>query len=155
MSPRNILVPVDGSENAVKAVEYADNLANDTGARLTLIHVMEDAGSYRLSDELRELAKIEHVNITERDVRQSRADRTLAEAAAKVVTCKGDRLQQHISEGNPTDEIVGYARENGIDLIVIASRGLSDFRGLLLGSVSHKVVQLAECPCLVVRQAAA
>ena len=34
MSPRNILVPVDGSENAVKAVEYADKLANDTGARL-------------------------------------------------------------------------------------------------------------------------
>lgn len=155
MSPRNILVPVDGSENAVKAVEYADNLANDTGARLTLIHVMEDAGSYRLSDELRELAKIEHVNITERDVRQSHADRILAEAATKVVTCKDDRLQQHISEGNPTDEIANYARENGIDLIVIASRGLSDFRGLLLGSVSHKVVQIAECPCLVVRQTAA
>ncbi|MCG8545738.1 MAG: universal stress protein, partial [Alphaproteobacteria bacterium] len=64
-------------------------------------------------------------------------------------------LHQHIGEGNPTDEIVAYARDNGIDLIVIASRGLSDFRGLLLGSVSHKVVQLAECPCLVVRQTAA
>lgn len=152
MAPRNILIPVDGSANAARAVEYADDLADVCGARIALIHVMDDAGSYRVSDELQELAHLEHVTISERDVMRSRADKILNEAATKVEKCGGDRLSRAICSGNPTDEIVRYARENGTDLIVIGSRGVSDFHGLLLGSVSHKVVQLADCPCLVVRE---
>ncbi|MGI9387615.1 MAG: universal stress protein, partial [Methyloligellaceae bacterium] len=120
--------------------------------RIALVHVMDDAGSYRVSEELDELAHIEHGTITERDVLRSRARNILDDAATKVVKCTGDRLSREICSGNPTDEIVRFARENGFDLIVIGSRGVSDFRGLLLGSVSHKVVQLADCPCLVVRE---
>jgi len=56
-----------------------------------------------------------------------------------------------VLEGDPAGRIVEAARKRGADLIVIGSRGLGDLQGMLLGSVSHKVAQLAPCTCIIVR----
>jgi nucleotide-binding universal stress UspA family protein len=53
--------------------------------------------------------------------------------------------------GDPADALLGYARDLGIDLIVMGRRGVGPIRGLLVGSVSLKVNSLAECPVLTVR----
>jgi nucleotide-binding universal stress UspA family protein len=53
--------------------------------------------------------------------------------------------------GNATREILQLANEISADIIVMGSRGLSDFAGLVMGSVAHKVLHLARCPVLVVR----
>lgn len=56
-----------------------------------------------------------------------------------------------VLEGNPAQIIVEFAKENETDLIVLGSRGLSGLKEIFLGSVSHYVVQKAECPVLVVK----
>jgi nucleotide-binding universal stress UspA family protein len=56
-----------------------------------------------------------------------------------------------LEHGDPVDQIVGAAERQGADLIVMGRRGLGDLKGLLLGSVSHKVCQLADCACLTVK----
>lgn len=56
-----------------------------------------------------------------------------------------------IMEGDPADAILTYAKGQNADLIVLGTRGLSNLKGLFVGSVSHKVSQLAECSCIMVR----
>ena len=62
-----------------------------------------------------------------------------------------DNLKLVIRVGNPSIEIVDYAKKNNIDLIVIASHGRTGLNRFLLGSVAEKVVRLAQCPVLVWR----
>jgi nucleotide-binding universal stress UspA family protein len=62
-----------------------------------------------------------------------------------------DNVIRAVEAGDPASRIVEHAREHKIDLIVMGSRGTSDVKGLMLGSVSHKVTQLAPCMCLTLR----
>ena len=55
------------------------------------------------------------------------------------------------AEGDPVHEILECARREGADLLVVGSRGLGDLQGLFLGSVSHKLSQLAHCTCITVK----
>lgn len=151
MPPRNILVPVDGSAHSQNAVAYADDLADKCGASLCLLHVMKTEGSYKVPEDLRELAKRENIDLTEHDILHAEAEGILEQAEAKVTRCNHGRVTREIRIGDATDEIVQFGRDHGIDLIVMGCRGLSDLKGMLLGSISHKVVQLAHCPCLLIR----
>jgi len=56
-----------------------------------------------------------------------------------------------IKRGQPARSIVEFAKDRGIDVIVMGSRGTGDMEGLLLGSVSHKVTSLAPCTCVTVK----
>ena len=127
------------------------DLANQFEAHLTLIHVVRHADLRQLEQELLSLQADENVAFTKRD---------LLELVGRDVLDKGEKLardrgvaQLHIeaAEGHPAQQIVRYAEASGADLIVVGSRGLSDLPGLLLGSVSHKVIHLAAVPVLVVR----
>ena len=53
--------------------------------------------------------------------------------------------------GNPAEEIVKYAQENDVDLIVMGSHGLGYVKGMLVGSVSRKICHLAHCDCYIVK----
>lgn len=70
---------------------------------------------------------------------------TLRQAANESV-----EINTIITEGDPAGEILRYAKDHAIDVIVIGSRGLDGVKGLMLGSVSHKVSQLSNCPVLIV-----
>jgi nucleotide-binding universal stress UspA family protein len=59
-------------------------------------------------------------------------------------------VESDIGTGDPANAIVGYADRNGIDLIVLGSRGLGQVEGMLMGSVSRKVSNLAAVACMVV-----
>ena len=146
-----ILVPVDGSDHAEKAVDLAADLAGKYGATLTLIHVMSTIGSSRVPDELRELERIEHVQVTEHDLLEGVA-RKIVERAGKGAGEHGIKPQHIvIVAGDPAAEIVAYVEREGCDLIVMGSRGLGNIKGLLMGSVSHKVTHLAPCTCISVK----
>ena len=56
-----------------------------------------------------------------------------------------------VAEGDPADVILNLAASHKVDMIVLGSRGLSDFKGLLVGSVSHKVGAQADCSCITVK----
>lgn len=149
MPPRNILVPVDGSICAINAVSYADDLADKCGANLNLLYVLQPEGSYILPEHLEKLAEAMGDGDTEEGLAKSEADRILGAATDRITICDRARVSRETREGDPADEIVKFCREKGIDLIIMGNRGMGDLKGLLLGSVSHKVVQVAECPCLL------
>lgn len=148
---KHILVPVDGSAYARQAVELACDLAGQLSADLTLLHVMARLGLTQIPPELREYARLEHVEITSQDLLRGSAERIL-EDMAQLARSHGVEPQEGVIEaGDPARRITDYAAAHDIDLIVMGNRGLSDLGGLLLGSVSHKVAHLAHCPCLLAR----
>lgn len=147
----HILTPVDGSMHSLKAAELAGDLAQKYDAKVTLLQVMASIGSSRTPKELREVARLEHTPITERDILLSESHSQLSAAENRAKDNGATKIECEVSVGDPSRMIIDYAQKNGVDMIVMGTRGLGDLKGLLLGSVSHKVVQFAECPCLLVR----
>jgi nucleotide-binding universal stress UspA family protein len=147
---RKVLVAVDGSEHSKLAVAAASEIASRFGAGLVILHVMKRAGSDRIPEELKELSKIEHVLVTEADALSSVADAIVSRAKDAAGSAGADKIATTIDMGNPADKIIQYCKNNDVDLIVMGRRGLSDMASLFLGSVSHKVTQLAPCACLTV-----
>ncbi len=146
-----LLVPVDGSDHANRAVDLAGDLATKYAARVTLLHVMTEVGSTRVPEGLGNLHNIEHVTVTERDLLLSVANEVL-EAASKRISDQGvAKIEKEIRVGDPAQSIIDLVRQHNFDLIIMGSRGLGDLKGLLLGSVSHKVAQMTECACLTVK----
>ena len=135
---RKILVPVDGSEHSDRALFLVGELASKFDSEVLVFHVREKSvgkgGSWDV--DLRE----EDVNIAE-------------EAAQKLVGegLKAKSERQSALYGHAAQSIVRAAEDNKADAIVMGSRGLSDWSGLLVGSVTHKVLHMATCPVVVVR----
>jgi len=138
-----ILVPVDGSQGANKAAEFAGRLAGDTGAAVALIHVYDAptvaAMGLRSANEA-ELARA-------RDV----ISRGSFDAAKRAMGERDVHVDTYLAIGPPAAEICTYAKHHGFDLIVMGTRGQSEIRALLLGSVSEQVLRHAHCPVTVVR----
>lgn len=134
-----ILVATDGSENAVMAVEHAAEVARLAGSTEVLIVHVCPACTADLDpdDKNRELAEV------------------IVQDAGKVITEAGipvrTRVEIDASPDLTGNALVDIASEEEVDLIVIGSRGLSEFKGMLLGSISNKVLQKAHCPVLVIK----
>ena len=172
-----ILVPTDGSDHAKKAVLLASDIAAKYQARLVLLHVMPKGP---LPEEVRRMARVEHITpgssgpsvplspegkfpastilgtTSESDEQAAQllqflADKILA-AAKRVAQDNGvQKVSSVIADGDPAQQILRHAEKEGANLIVMGSRGLSDLKGLLMGSVSHKVSQLSPCSCITVK----
>jgi nucleotide-binding universal stress UspA family protein len=132
-----ILVAVDGSEASKKAVELAATLAATIKAEVLVFHVREVevgrfSGTLELPADARDLVN-EHVDAL----------------VAKGVLAKGEIKGAPF--GRAAALIVEEAKEAGADLIVMGSRGLSDWAATMVGSVTHKVIALATVPVLIAR----
>ncbi len=131
---RKILVPVDGSEYADKAAEKAAELAKAYGARVTLINVTQPFSmllGFKTSEEMLEEAK-----------------ETAKKSSAAL---KGVKVEARGAVGDPAEEIVKLAEEGKFDLIVMGSKGLTESKRFLVGSVTQKVVEHSPCSVLVVK----
>lgn len=151
MMIKHILAPVDGSEHANKAVELAGDLAAKYGAALSLLHVLPRDTAERRLGQLRRYAASENMNVTEADLIRAAADELLEQAAERARKAGATEVNLLAEEGDPAVVIVEHAEIHKIDLIVMGRRGLGELEGLLLGSISHKVTQLASCACLTVK----
>jgi nucleotide-binding universal stress UspA family protein len=145
---RRILCPVDFSEASAAAIEYALDLAADTKAEVRLVHVYQSP-VYALADgEIvggRDLAvQIGKQLQGELDALEKKYTRRGAKLATKLAT--------RLVEGVPYVEIVRIAKELMADMIVMGTHGRGGFSHFLLGSVAERVVRMAECPVLTVRQ---
>ena len=171
---KKILVPVDGSVHSVKAVELASEIASKFGAEVVLLHVLLRG---HMPEGLRKAIEVEvgqqpevssgHlVNMPQeimarvKDKKSTQLSLEALDVIAKFVLSrvasicreKGvTEVRQTVEEGNPTKIILEAAEKNNVDMIVMGSRGLSDLKGMLVGSVSHKVGQLAKCTCVTVK----
>lgn len=144
---RTILVPVDGSEHSRKAVEFAAGMCTGLADKLSLLHVVQSLPHDRT---LVLGAAAITVNMSGEELREVGAkviDAATEEAAKHGCTA----VESEVVMGDPAQQIVERAKRIGADMVVIGSRGLSDMAGLVLGSVSHKVMHLAPCTCITVR----
>jgi len=145
---KTILVPVDGSDHAEKAVEVAADLAAKYGAALHIITVMENV---ELAPALRRFAEAEHIKGAEAQVATYISDRFVERAREVAVEGGAKTVETTVEMGNVQEMILAHAKKIGADLIVMGSRGLSDLKGLMLGSISHKIANSAPCTVITVR----
>ena len=143
---KKILLPVDGSEPALRALKVGADIAGKYGAELVTLCVYRHHGPLESS-----LSMIRPNDPVSPDKALSQFAHEVVDAAAAELEKLGAKAKAVVKRGPPARTIVAYAKENGVDLIVLGSRGLGDVEGFLLGSVSHKVTSLAECPCLTVK----
>ncbi len=151
MSPRTILVAVDGSEHSNKAVEFAADLATHEDADLVLLHVVPDPSIYAVPTGLEEYTRLEKAHITQHDLMMSAAGRILDDAAHRAEKHGIYTATTRVEIGQPATKIVDVAEEIEADMIVLGSRGLGNIGSLLLGSTSQKVTHLAPCTVVTVR----
>ena len=146
MTIEKILFPTDFSETAVRTAAYAADLAKRHGAKVYLLHVIYDIsgdsgwyGSHLNMDSIYD------------DVKKS-AEAELDRIARAFPD--GIEVERVLRIGRPHEDIVAYAKEAGIDMIVIGSHGRKVIGRVLFGSTAQRVVRRASCPVLTVRDRA-
>lgn len=134
-----ILLATDGSTNSVRSANHAIQLAQQFNGTIDVVYVVD--GQTSKADVLHNGNKFE--------IEQKRKNK---------VSFVNDQLGQsnidykvHILHGEPGPTIVEFANTNGVDCVVIGSRGLNNLQTMILGSVSHKVAKRVDCPVLIVK----
>lgn len=142
-----ILVPTDGSPAADRALREALNLASETGAALHVLYVVDTttAGWAAVGDEefgVEVQQALEYLE-EEGEKATTEAIETAREAGVEVVTA--------IEDGTPYRDILAYAEERAIDLLVMGTHGRTGLDRYLLGSTTERVVRRSPVPVLTVR----
>ena len=136
---KSIVWATDGSEHAERAFALVNELAKEGGAKVTIVHVVERVegiGGTGPSRRVDEGALQHHF--------RELTDQLKAEGIDATLKIRGD------VGARPAHEVVTAAKEEGADLIVAGSRGHTAIGGLLLGSVTHRLLHIAPCPVLIV-----
>jgi nucleotide-binding universal stress UspA family protein len=147
----NILLAVDGSIYSQRAARLLARLPFKEELKISVLHVI-DMAALTQPAELTPLAAIQYGRRMRRDIQRHirTADRLAARTAKRLAT-RWPRTKGVVVRGDPAEQIIARAKREKAGLILLGSRGLSDIRGFLLGSVSHKVATYASCPVLVVK----
>lgn len=137
-----ILLGLDGSENSLRAVRHAAFiLQNFPDSTCTLVFINSPTGKKRLKKTPEIFEEVENNEIREG-----------LEKAQEILNEKGLLYTTKVLDGHDVAEtICNYAKEKNFDQIILGTRGLSNLKGIVMGSVSHKVLQLAPCPVTFVR----
>ncbi len=171
----NIVLATDGSEHANKALDMAASIAAAFGSKLTIVHVLMHGIP---PEELQHMAQVEHLveHATSTMPAMTNLPTSMVhvfqnaknwDIAAKVVTAIGDKIvdtaahkardfgakdvETCVTNGDYARSILDAAKKAEASMIIMGSRGLGDLQGLLMGSVSHKVAQLADCTVVSVK----
>jgi nucleotide-binding universal stress UspA family protein len=171
-----ILCPTDGSDHSLKALDLAIDMAKKYDADLIVLHIPERSGNI---DALQRFAEIEgiteHFNQEKERLRSMDyaiglaedsafrhteiSPRLLIEVGQRIIdgaksraADKGlDNIDTRLEGGDPASRILECVDKDGVDCVIMGSRGLSDLKGMFLGSVSHKVANHAPCTCITVK----
>ena len=142
--PKKVLCPTDFSEPSFLAMNGAIELAESSGAELILIHAVSPLPAsphpgamhgFDTAAYLQEMLTLGRESI-QRLIREKVPDKV--------------PVRSVVLAGNPSDEITQTAEEHGVDLIVIATHGLTGWRRFVFGSVAERVVRLSSCPVLTI-----
>jgi nucleotide-binding universal stress UspA family protein len=137
MNARKILFPTDFSDLSHEALATASSMARDRGATLLILHV---------GVPLTVAAGESHYGLTEPNLPELRSQLEDIHAAVPDVVC-----EHRVETGDPSSAIVRVAREEGCDMIVMATHGRRGISRLFMGSVTEEVMRHAPCPVLTVK----
>lgn len=171
---KNIVVSVDGSEPSSRALAVAADLAQRYDAHLTIVHAVMDGTSLsvlmvvaknygfvdQITAELDEATGVKAIPVPitpsrygaiPEDIVEKIGQFLLKETATKARALGLETVETALLGEDAAEEILRFAESNNVDLIVCGTRGLGGIKSFFLGSVSHKLLEEAKCPCLVVK----
>ena len=140
MSFKKILFALDSSEYSDKGLELVKTLAEDRKVPVVLLNVLlqipDMVGNPAREDLMAEMHKMSE---------------EMLDIARNKLEARGIPVTTVVSQGYPSDEIISVAKSHGCDLIVMGAKGHGNIGGILLGSVSQKVLHYSEVPVLIAR----
>ncbi|MDD5398658.1 MAG: universal stress protein [Dehalococcoidia bacterium] len=145
---KNILCPTDFSDPSYEALKVADELAVHFGATLHVVNVVPlvpiveapigvESASFNVASYQQEL--------------EGQAQKSLKSLTEQKIS-RGITAVTEVLIGNAAGEVMRYAGENAVDMIVIATHGLSGWRRFISGSTTEQIVRQASCPVLTIRK---
>ncbi|WP_313892457.1 universal stress protein [Psychrobacillus sp.] len=137
---KHILLAADGSENSIRAAKETVKIALCSPD--SLVEIIYVANFEKAKTEVLHASSNEALNL-ERRKKVQNVEQLLRDASISYKVT--------ILHGTPGPEIVKYANEQAVDLVIIGSRGLNGLQEMVLGSVSHKVMKRVNCPALIVK----
>jgi nucleotide-binding universal stress UspA family protein len=140
-----ILFPTDFSEHSKHAFTYALSFAREYGAQLHMLHVVEDV-QYLANAYMFDVPMMPSFA----DMEENR-QKEMEEFIEREVTDASIKIEKSIRHGRPFLEIIQAAKDESVDLIVIATHGRGGLEHVLFGSTAEKVVRKAPCPVLSIR----
>lgn len=151
---QKILVPLDGSEHSLKALEAATGLAKMSSGKITLLNVFslqpmfvpEPSPSGYSMNPIFTGAEISRITEASR-----KAGTKILEDGEQRISATKVEVEKMVVEGHTVEEIVRVANEGNFDLIVIGARGISHVKEMFLGSVTDGVIHHARCAVLVIK----
>ena len=171
---QTILVPIDGSEPAHRAVALAGEIANAGGGTVVLAHVQftgatlaglsdlakQEGFHGELKDDLEKIdiilpvaspAAAGPIEVVPDETLSHCGQLLIDRATAELSELGATNVAGRLLKGDPADAILECAKTENADLIVSGSRGFGDVKSILLGSVSHELVKRSDCPVLVTK----
>lgn len=144
-----VLVPIDHSESSLEAAWMGLVIASSFGASLTLLHVQSHSTVELFHVNYSEFQKPNHEEFHDSVLKY--VDDPYSQSLCSAVNKGMVEIEIDNCQNKPAVVICKYAQSNGVDLIVMGSRGLSNMEGIVLGSVSSEVVHHAPCAVTIVR----
>lgn len=143
---KHLLIPTDGSELSLAAVQQAAKFARTLGASVTVLNVQPEYPAPVLGDSFVAPRRKEF------EAEYTRAAKSILDAAAAEIDRAGLECQRRTANSNkPWEVIVRIATDEGCDLVFMASHGRSGLAGFLIGSETQKVLTHCKIPVLVYR----
>ncbi len=143
---KKVLLPTDFSESARHALRYGMSFAKEYGAELVLLHVVENLTVGYASD-------LFPVPMAEVFQEISGYAKTELAKLGEEARGRGLAVREEVVQGKPSAEIIRFAAENDVDMIVLGTHGKGMLDQALFGSTTERVVRRSPCPVLTVRPA--
>ncbi len=135
-----IILALDGSENSIKALDFAIGMAESYGAEIIAVHAYSHTSDLRAKEGYEKRVA----------QRKSAGQKILDDARLRFDESR-ITVEENLLEGPAAEAILSVAKTRGADLIIMGTRGMGSLEGLLLGSVSTRVTHDAPCTVMVVR----
>ncbi len=145
IKPKKILFPTDFSETSEEAAKYAISYGKEFGAKVYALHIVNE----KVFTEGLNLPRL--VSVEELEAEMTKEAKKRLQVLIPKEEAEGLDWETVIRKGEPFLEIIRFAKENDIDLIIIGTHGRSGFEHIIFGSTAEKVVRKAPCPVLSVR----
>ncbi len=139
---RNIVIATDGSENTQRAISYGIEIAKLSGATVHALYVADTSSTI---SENWTLGRETIYEIMRNDGEKA------VSRVKKIGEAAGVEVKEVVLDGYPSNEIIDFAENNNIDLIVMGTLGKTGLEKFLIGSVAEKVVRDSKVPVMVVR----